>query len=194
VSVLLLATMFFIPMRLVASPVAVEVNDYAQWAGRRADYFNGRLLTSGDLNGEQQYRLGVQRQLGDPGQVLGDPSLTLNDLFAADGRGSVYLSFDCAVIDCHTFSEPTVVANPHRDDMVFLDPAKGTWFGELYLRGIGGLDTGVYRSLSGTFEPVASVSEPGTTALVAAGFVALVAAAGRRRRHGMQAAAAGCAD
>jgi hypothetical protein len=183
--------MLFIPLRLAASPVPVEINDYAQWAGRRADYFNGRLLTSGDLGGEQQYLAGVQRQLGDPGQILGDTSLTLNNLFATDGRGSVRLSFDCAVIDCHGFSEPTAVGDPHRDDMVFLDLAQGTWFGELYLRGIGGLDTGVYRSLSGTFEPAASVPEPATTTLVAAGLAALfgVAFRGRRRRRGAQVAA-----
>jgi hypothetical protein len=63
--------MRLIPLRLAASLVLVEITVYAQWVGRRADCFDGRLLTTGDLR-------------GDPGQVLGDTHLTLDDLFAAD--------------------------------------------------------------------------------------------------------------
>jgi hypothetical protein len=150
--------------------------------GTRADYFSGKLLTTGDLSGDQAYLQGAGRQLGDPAQVLGDASLSLDDLFAADGRGRVRLSFDCAIVDCAVFSEPLSVVDPHRDDMVFLDLDSGRWFGEPYLSGVAGLGTGVYRSLSGRFDRLESVPEPSSPLLVGAGLLVLLATTRRRSR------------
>jgi MYXO-CTERM domain-containing protein len=64
--------------------------------------------------------------------------------------------------------------------MIFLDPSDGTWFGRLYLKGVGGIVDGVYDVRSGAFDQFVAVDEPASTALVGLALVGLIAA--RRSR------------
>lgn len=168
------------PLAASANSVVVEIENYVVSVGKRADYFDGKLLTESDLSGDQQYKRGTDSLLGDPLQVLGDGSLTLDDLFAAAGRGDVHLTFDCAILNCFSRGEPGNLHDPHHEDMIFLDPYEGTWFGRLYLKGVGDIVDGVYDVRSGTFDQFVSVDEPANTALVGLALVGLIAA--RRRR------------
>lgn len=121
------------PLAASADPVVVEIENYVVSVGKRANYFDGKLLTTGDLSGDQDYKRGTDSLLGDPLQLLNEPNLTLDDLFGAAGRGDVRLIFECLYTNCVERREPQYVQDPHHDDMIFLDPDKGTWFGRLYL-------------------------------------------------------------
>jgi hypothetical protein len=88
-----LSTRFrLIPMLAVAgslcwhvavSAAVIEIKDYVVSVGKRADYFDGKLLTTGDLSGDQEYKKGTSTLLGDPAQVLGDSTLTFPALDAS---------------------------------------------------------------------------------------------------------------
>ena len=154
------------PLALPAAPVIVAIHDYAVSVGKRHDYFDGKLLTAGDLSGDQQYLRGTQSVLGDPAQVLGDPTLTLTDLFGVGGRADAYLSVDCVAWPCGTRSDPLNPQDPHHDDLVFLIPERGTWFGQLYLQGVEGVAPGTYANLTGNFDRFVAIDEPASVALV----------------------------
>lgn len=176
---LVLAASLFWPLALSAAPVVIVIDNYVVSVGKRANYFDGKLLTTGDLSGDQDYKRGTDSFLGDPYQKLGELNLTLDDLFGAAGRGDVHLTFDCAILNCFSRGEPGNLHDPHHEDMIFLDPYEGTWFGRLYLKGVGDIVDGVYDVRSGTFDQFVSVDEPASTALVGLALVGLVAV--RRR-------------
>jgi len=158
---LMLAPSLSTPLALFAAPasarVVIDIEDYAVSVGKRADCFDGKLLTAGDLSGDQEYKRGTDNFLGDPTDVLDNSSLRLDDLFGAAGRGDVRLTFDCLDTDCVGPREPVNLHDPHHDDMIFLDPDEGTWFGRLYLRGVQGINDGVYDVRSGTFDQFVAV-------------------------------------
>lgn len=163
------------PLTVSADPVEIEIENYVVSVGKRANYFDGKLLTSGGLSGDQEYKKGTRSILGDPG----DEALTLDDLFGAAGRGDVRLSFDCLYVDCVGPRKPVNLQDPHHDDMIFLDPDEGTWFGRLYVQGVQGIADGVYDGLAGSFDQFVAVDEPMSTALVGLALVGLYAV--RRR-------------
>ncbi|MBE0546890.1 MAG: hypothetical protein IH627_04350 [Rubrivivax sp.] len=185
--VLVLAASLSWPLVLSAAPVVIEIEieNYVVSVGKRADYFDGKLLTASDLSGDQDYKRGTDSLLGSPADEPDDGTLTLDDLFAAAGRGDVRLSLNCLYTDCVERHNPVDPEDPHHDDMIFLDPAKSTWFGRLYLKGVDGIEDGVYDGLSGSFDRLVSVDEPATTALVGLALVGLIAV----RRHRVQGSA-----
>jgi len=171
--VLVLAASLSWPLALSAAPVVIDIENYVVSVGKRANYFDGKFLTADDLNGDQDYKRGTD-------SLLGDSTLTLDDLFGAAGRGNVRLTFDCAILNCISRGEPEKLQEPHLEDLIFLDPDEGTWFGRLYVQGVHGINDGVYDGLSGSFDRFVAMDEPASTALVGLALVGLFAV--RRRR------------
>jgi len=167
------------PLAVSADSVVIDIENYVVSVGKRANYFDGKFLTADDLNGDQDYKRGTDSLLGTPAQVLGDSTLTLDDLFGAAGRGNVRLIFHCEIFYCISLGEPEKLDAPHLEDLIFLEPNKGTWFGRLYLKGVEDFDDGVY-GLSGSFSQFVAVDEPTSTALVGLALVGLCTV--RRRR------------
>lgn len=179
-SALALAAALGWPQVLPAAPIVINIHDYVLSVGKRADYFDGKLLTSGDLGNDQEYMRGTKRYLGDPAVVLNDPTLTLGDLFDAGGRADVVLGFNSEDANADNRSDPFNPQDPHHDDLIFLDPAEGRWRGRLYLAGVSGIEDGVYDDLSGSFQDFVAVHEPASAALAGLGLVGLWVV--RRRR------------
>lgn len=159
--------------------ITVPIERYVLSQGSSNKYFDGKLLTAGDLGSDQDYLRHTHRYLG-----LSD--LPLSVLFARVSLADVTLDLDDAQLTVNNFSAPKDAASPQLDDLIILDNGGHRWRGRLFLAGINGSAGGVYDDLVGDFSSLRQVPEPDTRTLFALALVAGVART-RFRRTGTKA-------
>ncbi|WP_313952985.1 hypothetical protein [Accumulibacter sp.] len=140
------------------------------------NYFNGKLLTEDDLSGDQSYQRSGERYL-DP-QPNGRP---LEDLLQVEGYADIMLLLDERLV-LPDYRAPVNPDNYHADDFIVLDPERGTWRGRLFIGETGGIESGVYDELSGSYRDFTALPEPPSPLLLLAGMASIAFLMARRNQ------------
>lgn len=130
----------------LAGIIRIERHDYlVHEAMDRLGFFDGKLLTAGDLDDEQSYKRSTDRHIA---RVDGDLSAVLRLIGFAD----IVLLLDDTDIQPDKRTTPDPNLGPLNEDFIILDLQTQRWRGRLFVPDPGNIDSGIFDDLVGSYE------------------------------------------